>query len=550
MSELNETPTNDQNPESSTESSTEKEENEIVALRRERLRALQKIGRDPFARTRYDRTHLASEIVINFESTDNTEVAVAGRLKTRRGQGKIAFADLWDDSGKIQVIAQLDVLGADKMDEFQALDAGDIIGASGLVMKTKRGEVSVQLSDFTLLATSVQPLPDKYHGLHDIETRYRQRYADLIGNEDIGALFRKRSAIVREMRSFLDARSFLEVETPMMQPIAGGAAARPFITHHNALNMELYLRIAPELYLKRLVVGGLERVYEINRNFRNEGIDTRHNPEFTMMELYQAFADYSDMMELTEQMIAHIAERVNDTTACTFGEHTFDLKPPFRRATMQELVHEKIGLTIWGKELVEAFETHVEHTLINPTFVLDFPTEVSPLAKRKTDEPRLTYRFELFIAGQEVGNAFSELNDPFDQETRFREQAAKKAGGDVEAQSFDSDYIRALQFGLPPTGGLGIGIDRLVMLLTNNTSIREVILFPLLKPERLAVDSTSVASEHYDVESKILRIEYSNGGVYDYLDVPAEDYIRFLQAESKGIFVNQEIKKYEFRRVQ
>ena len=479
-----------------------------------------------------------------------TQVAVAGRLKTRRGQGKIAFADLWDDDGKIQVIAQLDVLGADKMDEFLALDAGDIIGARGLVMKTRRGEVSVQLQDFTLLATSVQPLPDKYHGLHDVETRYRQRYADLIGNEEIAALFRKRSAIVREMRQFLDARGFLEVETPMMQPIAGGAAARPFITHHNALNMELYLRIAPELYLKRLVVGGLERVYEINRNFRNEGIDTRHNPEFTMMELYQAFADYHDMMDLTENMIAHIAERVNGTTQCTFGEHSFDLKPPFRRATMQELVHEKIGLTIWGHELVEAFETHVESTLNDPTFVLDYPTEVSPLAKRKNDDPRLTYRFELFIAGQEVGNAFSELNDPLDQEKRFREQALKKAGGDVEAQSFDSDYIRALQFGLPPTGGLGIGIDRLVMLLTNNTSIREVILFPLLKPERSSVDSTSIVSEFYDVESKVLRIEYSSGGVYDYLQVPAEEYIRFLQAESKGVFVNDVIKKHEFKRVQ
>ena len=562
-----ETPENQADDTSSTRSDESSvADNEIVALRRARLLDLQKNGRDPFEQTRFDRTHVAAEIIENFEATaepktdaeaneqaqgnEGAPVFVAGRLKSKRGQGKIAFGDLWDESGKIQIIAQLDVLGVDKMDEFLSLDLGDIVGATGLVMKTKRGEVSVQLQDFTLLATSIQPPPEKYHGLSDVETRYRQRYADLIGNEEVAALFRKRSAIVREMRQFLDARSFLEVETPMMQAIAGGATARPFITHHNALNMELYLRIAPELYLKRLVVGGLERVYEINRNFRNEGIDTRHNPEFTMMELYQAYADYHDMMDLTEQMLSHIADKVNGTTACTFGEHSFDMAPPFRRATMQELVSEKIGIVIWGHELVEAFEKHVEYTLINPTFVLDFPTEVSPLAKKKTDDPRLTYRFELFIAGQEIGNAFSELNDPLDQEKRFREQAAKKAGGDDEAQAFDSDYIRALQYGLPPTGGLGIGIDRLVMLLTNNTSIREVILFPLLKPERSNVESSGIASENYDIESQTLRIEYSSGGVYDYANVPAEAYIRFLQAPSKGAFVNDVIKKFEFRRVQ
>lgn len=469
---------------SDSSSPTEPSENEIVALRRRRLLDLQKAGRDPFAQTRFERTHLAEEIVTNFETTDGQEVRVAGRLKSRRGQGKIAFADLWDDSGKIQMLAQLDRLGADKMEEFAALDLGDIIGATGIVTKTKRGEVSVQLLDFTLLATSLQPPPEKYHGLHNVETRYRQRYADLIANPEVGQLFRKRSAIVRAMREFLDARSFLEVETPMMQPIAGGAAARPFITHHNALDIDLYLRVAPELYLKRLVVGGLERVYEINRNFRNEGVDTRHNPEFTMMELYQAYADYGDMMALTEQMLAHIAESVNGSTQCTFGERNFDMKPPFRRATMRELVKETTGLDIrGGRDLVEAFENSVESTLIEPTFVLDFPVEVSPLAKRKTDEPHLTYRFELFIAGQEVGNAFSELNDPLDQEARFREQAAQRAGGDDEAQDFDADYVRALQYGLPPTGGLGIGIDRLTMLLTNNQSIREIILFPLLKPE-------------------------------------------------------------------
>ena len=460
------------------------DDNEILALRRARLLQLQSAGNDPYAQTRFERSHLAFDITTNFETLDGQTARIAGRIKSRRGQGKIAFADVWDDSGKIQIVAQLDILGADGIEQFLNLDLGDIIGAEGTVYRTKRGEVSLQITSFVLLATSIEPPPEKYHGLQDVETRYRRRYADLIANEEVAALFRKRSGIVRAMREFLDARSFLEVETPMMQPIAGGAAARPFATHHNALDIPLFLRIAPELYLKRLVVGGLERVYEINRNFRNEGVDTRHNPEFTMMELYQAYADYNDMMDLTETMLAFIAEKVNGTTQCEFGDKTFNLEPPFRRATMRELVKEKLGLDIrGGHDLVEAFENGVEETLIEPTFVTDFPVEVSPLAKRKVDEPHLTYRFELFIAGQEIGNAFSELNDPLDQEARFREQAKQKAAGDEEAQSFDADYVRALNYGLPPTGGLGIGIDRLVMLLTNNTSIREVILFPLLKPE-------------------------------------------------------------------
>jgi lysyl-tRNA synthetase class 2 len=459
-------------------------DNEITALRKQRLLDLQNAGRDPYSQTRFDRSHKTAEIHENFEALEGQSARVAGRIKSKRGQGKIAFADLHDDSGKIQLIAQHDRLGEEKLAAFLELDLGDILGVSGEVGKSRRGEISIFVTDFVLLATSISPPPEKYHGLHDVETRFRQRYADLIANEETAQLFRKRSKIVRSMREFLDARKFIEVETPMMQPIAGGAAARPFITHHNALDIPLYLRVAPELYLKRLLVGGLERVYEINRNFRNEGVDTRHNPEFTMMELYQAYADYHDMMDITEEMLRHIAQSVNGSTLCRFGEHEFDLGAPFRRATMHELVKEKIGLDIrGGHDLVEAFETHVEHTLIAPTFVMDFPVEVSPLAKRKTDEPNLTYRFELFVAGQEIGNAFSELNDPLDQEKRFRDQAAQKAAGDEEAQSYDADYVRALHYGLPPCGGLGIGIDRLVMLLTNNTSIREVILFPLLKPE-------------------------------------------------------------------
>jgi lysyl-tRNA synthetase class 2 len=460
-------------------------DNEIIALRKERLLELQRAGHDPYAQTRFDRAHKNAEIHDNFEVLEGQSTRLAGRVKSKRGQGKIAFADLYDESGKIQLIAQIDRLGEAEMAEFVALDLGDILGVTGEIAKSRRGEISLLVTDFMLLATSIQPPPEKYHGLENVETRFRRRYADLIANDEVAQLFRKRSAIVREMRRFLDARDFVEVETPMMQPIAGGAAARPFITHHNALDIPLFLRIAPELYLKRLVVGGLERVYEINRNFRNEGVDTRHNPEFTMMELYQAYTDYHDMMDLTEEMLRHIAQAVNGSTQCAYGEVAFDLAQPFRRATMRELVKEKLGVEIrGGHDLVEAFENHVESTLIAPTFVMDFPVEVSPLAKRKTDEPNLTYRFELFIAGQEIGNAFSELNDPLDQEKRFREQAAQKAAGDEEAQAYDADYVRALQYGLPPCGGLGIGIDRLVMLLTNNTSIREVILFPLLKPER------------------------------------------------------------------
>lgn len=460
-------------------------DNEIIALRKQRLLDLQSAGHDPYAQSRFARQHKNAQIHADYEALAGQSTQVVGRVKSKRGQGKIAFADLHDESGKIQLIAQIDRLGEAKMADFLALDLGDILGVQGEIAQSRRGEISILVTGFTLLATSIQPPPESYHGLRDVETRYRQRYADLIANPDTAELFRKRSKIVREMRAFLDARDFIEVETPMMQSIAGGAAARPFITHHNALDTPLYLRVAPELYLKRLVVGGLERVYEINRNFRNEGTDTRHNPEFTMMELYQAYADYGDMMDITEEMLRHIAHSVNGRTHCTFGEVEFDLGQPFRRATMRELVKEKIGLDVrGGHDLVEAFETHVESTLIAPTFVMDFPVEVSPLAKRKEDEPNMTYRFELFIAGQEIGNAFSELNDPLDQEKRFREQAAQKAAGDEEAQAYDADYVRALQYGLPPTGGLGIGIDRLVMLLTNNTSIREVILFPLLKPEK------------------------------------------------------------------
>ncbi len=533
----------------------DQQDNEIIQLRKQRLLDLQSAGRDPFAQTRFERTHKNAEIIAQFDALVGHSVRLAGRIKTRRGQGKIAFADLHDVSGKIQIIAQIDRIGETKMAEFKSLELGDILGLNGVVMKSRSGEVSIGLEDFTLLATSIQPLPDKYHGLQDTELRYRQRYADLMSNEDVVEIFRKRSQIVREMRAFLDGREFMEVETPMMQAIAGGASARPFTTHHNALDLELYLRIAPELYLKRLVVGGLERVYEINRNFRNEGIDTRHNPEFTMMELYQAFADYHDMMDLTETMVREIAQNVNGSTLVTYGEHEIDLGKPWRRATMRELVRDEIGLDIsGGMGLIEAFEAHVEPKLIQPTFVLDFPIENSPLAKKHGEDPNLTYRFEFFIGGQEMGNAFSELNDPLDQETRFRQQVQNKVGGDEEASDFDADYIRALQFGLPPTGGLGIGIDRLTMLLTGQTSIREVILFPLLKPEMQSVESSAVDGLDYDLATQSLLVRWKNGPIYRYVNVPQSLYLELgaveERGESVGAFVNERVRNhFEFKRL-
>ena len=531
---------NDIQPDSIESSSAE---SEIVALRFDRLQRLKDEGRDPFSQTRFDRTHFTSQIVEGVDSLDGSEARVAGRIKSRRGQGKIAFADLYDPSGKLQLIAQIDRLGEEKMNEWKALELGDILGVTGVVGKSRSGEPSLFVTDWVLLAVSIQPLPDKYHGLQDVETRYRQRYADLLANEDVVEVFKKRSLIVREMRAFLDGRDFMEVETPMMQAIPGGAAARPFVTHHNALDIPLFLRIAPELYLKRLVVGGLERVYEINRNFRNEGIDTTHNPEFTMMECYQAFADYHDMMDLTEGMVSSIAQKVNGTTKVVVGDNEIDLGQPWKRATMQELVRDKIGVDLTGHALIEAFEKHIESTLIQPTFVLDFPVENSPLAKKHNDDPRFTYRFEVFIGGSEIGNAFSELNDPVDQAQRFAEQARAKAKGDAEAQSYDDDYIRALQYGLAPCGGLGIGLDRLTMLLTGNASIREVILFPLLRPERALVSASSALSEQlYDLEKRSLTLKWQGGGVYEYRGVPPELYIRFLQCESKGQFANTQIK--------
>lgn len=464
---------------------------------------------DPFAVTRFERTHQVADIKARFEELQGQSVRVAGRLIALRAHGKLTFADLLDGSGKIQLMANVALLGQDAYERFGDLDVGDILGVEGIVMKTRTGETTVQVHRFWLLAKALRPIPEKWHGLKDVEVRYRQRYLDLIANPSVREIFVKRALILRSIRRFLDERGFLEVETPILQPVYGGALARPFITHHNALDMDLYLRIAPELYLKRLIVGGFERVYEIGRNFRNEGIDARHNPEFTMLEAYQAYADYHDIMRLVEELIAFVAQSVLGTMSITYQGHTIDLTPPWRRLRLLDTLKEatgvdflafrhdderareigrQLGLSVeptdhWGRILDEALKKKVVPTLIQPTFLMDYPVEISPLAKRKPEDPTMTERFQGFIGGLEVANAFSELNDPLDQRERFERQQRLRQQGDPEAHPLDWDFVTALEYGMPPTGGLGIGIDRLTMLLTDSPSIREVILFPLLRPE-------------------------------------------------------------------
>jgi lysyl-tRNA synthetase, class II len=435
-------------------------------------------------------------------------VAVAGRLVALRHHGRTCFAHLADRTGRLQLYARADQLGDDYA-PFTELDLGDFIGATGEMFRTRTGELTLAVKAWTLLAKAVRPLPEKWHGLRDVETRYRQRYVDLAVNPEVREIFRLRSRLVQALRAFFDTRGFLEVETPMMQPIPGGAVARPFVTHHNALDMDLFLRIAPELYLKRLLVGGLERVYEINRNFRNEGVSTQHNPEFTMLEFYQAYADYTDLMELTEALFVELAQTLKGGLTLPWGGDTIDLTPPWRRLRFFDGLTEALGVPVGpgtdpapmveaaaargiahepGHGVAalwkEAFETLVEPTLVAPTFVMDFPVELSPLAKKKRDQPALVDRFELFVGRRELANAYSELNDPQDQRERFVAQAAARARGDDEAHRLDEDYLRALEYGMPPAAGEGIGIDRLVMLFTDQTSIREVILFPHLRPER------------------------------------------------------------------
>jgi lysyl-tRNA synthetase, class II len=490
---------------------SEHDGNELIRQRHAKLEALRRRGLDPFG-GRYPVSHWAGPLHERLGAATEEElkavgpVSLAGRVVTLRHHGKTCFAHLMDHTGRIQLYARADQLG-DDYPLFTELDLGDFIGVTGEMMRTRTGELTLAVKAFTFLAKSLRPLPEKWHGLKDVETRYRQRYVDLVVNPESRRIFLLRSRIVQAVRAFLDARGFVEVETPMMQPIPGGAIARPFKTHHNALDMDLYLRIAPELYLKRLVVGGFERVYEISRVFRNEGVSTRHNPEFTILEFYQAYADYTDLMELTEALFAELAQSLLGRRTLTWGEHTTDLTPPWRRLPFFTALSQALGVPVTPETDVatlrraaadrglaaadgtadalwkEAFDELVEPTLVQPTFVIDFPIELSPLAKRKRDNPRLVDRFEGYVGCRELVNAYSELNDPIDQLARFREQAALLARGDQEAHWLDEDYVRALEYGMPPTAGEGIGIDRLVMLFADQPSIREVILFPHLRPE-------------------------------------------------------------------
>ena len=517
--------------------------NEMMKIRREKMEAFREIGVAPFGH-RYEVTDYAADIKANNEGLngeeEGPEVNIAGRLMAIRGHGKASFCTLNDRSGNIQVYFKIDVLGEEKYKkEFRKLDIGDIVGIRGIVFKTHRGEVTVRVEDFELLSKSLRPLPEKFHGLQDVDIRYRQRYLDLIVNQDVRDTFRKRNKIIKSIRDYLDARDYLEVETPVLSTIAGGAAARPFITHHNALDIDLYLRIATELNLKRLIIGGLDRVYEMGRVFRNEGMDVRHNPEFTSIEFYQAFADYIDMMDITEGIVVNAAKTVLGTPVINYQGVEIDLSK-VKRISMNDAVKEATGKDFLACNTVEearkladeigvpyearhgiggilnqAFEEKVEETLMQPTFITGHPTEISPLAKRNAEDPRITDRFEFFIYGRELANGFTELNDPIDQEGRFEDQLKQREAGDDEAHVMDRDYITAMEYGLPPTGGVGIGIDRLVMLITDAASIRDVLLFPTMKPigqdkPQNQAANEAVVSDASQTAAKPEKIDFSN----------------------------------------
>lgn len=564
-----------QNPENQPSSTLE----EIRAARLEKVAGLQKAGLNPYA-YQWKSTAHAQQLQEQYADLApgeeiSTEVAIAGRIIARRIMGKLAFFNLQDETGTIQLYLdkkRISETMAAVPNAFNTVikltDTGDILGAKGTIKRTERGELSIYVNQYEILTKSLLPLPDKWHGLTDVEKRYRQRYVDLIVNPEVRQTFRRRAQITAAIRQYLDREGFIEIETPVLQSEAGGADARPFITYHNTLEMELYLRIATELHLKRLIVGGFEKVFELGRIFRNEGVSTKHNPEFTSIEIYQAYADYYDMMELTENIIVNAAQDVLGTLKITYQDTEIDLTPPWRRVTMHELVQEITGVDLnsfedfesariaaenagigvpedcktIGKLLNEAFEQKVEETLIQPTFVLDFPVEISPLAKPHRSKTDLVERFELYVVGRELANSFSELTDPIDQRQRLEAQALKKAAGDLEAQGVDEDFLTALEYGMPPTGGLGIGIDRLIMLLTDSASIRDVIAFPLLKSQ-----STAIKSFDYDEEKKILKVEFNHGGIYLYHDLPLAVYKDFQSAPSKGqFFVGQIRDKYSF----
>ncbi|UXC32631.1 lysine--tRNA ligase [Bacillus safensis] len=496
----------------SNEGLNNEELNDQFQVRRDKMNKMREEGIDPFGE-RYDRSHQSAQIIAEYDEYSKedlegkaAQVTIAGRMMTKRGKGKAGFAHIQDLEGQIQIYVRKDSVGEEAYELFKSSNLGDIIGVTGTVFKTNVGELSIKATSFEVLTKALRPLPDKYHGLKDVEQRYRQRYLDLIVNPESKQTFIMRSKIIQSMRRYLDSKGYLEVETPTMHSIPGGASARPFITHHNALDMPLYMRIAIELHLKRLIVGGLEKVYEIGRVFRNEGVSTRHNPEFTMIELYEAYADYKDIMNLTENLIAHIAQEVLGTTTIQYGEDEIDLKPEWKRLHMVEAVKEATGVDFWqemsveeakqhaadhgveitknmtvGHIINEFFEQKVEETLVQPTFIYGHPVEISPLAKKNPEDPRFTDRFELFIVRREHANAFTELNDPIDQRERFEAQLKEREEGNDEAHLMDDDFVEALEYGMPPTGGLGIGIDRLIMLLTNSPSIRDVLLFPQMR---------------------------------------------------------------------
>ena len=483
------------------------DENHLISIRKEKLKELQEQGKDPFKITKYNRTHLSKEVKEGYDELEGKDVAVAGRIMAKRIMGKASFCTIQDSTGKIQSYVSINDLGEESYALFKTYDIGDIIGIKGFVFKTRTEEISVHAKEVVLLTKSLRPLPEKFHGLKDTELRYRQRYVDLIMNPEVKETFMIRSKIIKEIKNVLDKKGYVEVDTPILNTIAGGAAARPFITHHNTLDMDMYLRIANELYLKRLIVGGFDKVYELGRMFRNEGISIKHNPEFTNIELYSAYEDYNDMMDITEEIISTVAQNVLGTTKITYQGTPIDLTPGWKRITMIDAIKEVTGVDFntiesdedavstakglgievegplsRGNVINLVFEEKVEETLVQPTFIYDYPVEVSPLTKRKPSDSRLVERFEIFIGGREYGNAYSELNDPIDQYERFLDQAKQKAAGNEEANDMDEDFIQALEYGMPPTGGLGIGVDRLIMLLTDSASIRDVLLFPTMKP--------------------------------------------------------------------
>lgn len=511
-----------------------KDLNEMLQIKRDKLEDLKKEGRDPHKVVNFKGRIASSLIKDNFEKYDGEKVRIAGRIMAKRGHGNMSFMDIQDEEGQIQIVNRKNVIG-DEFKQVKKYDIGDIVGIEGKVFKTNQGEISIETETPLLMTKSLQMLPEKWHGLKDPDLRYRQRYLDLIVNPEVKSVFVQRSQIISEIRRFLDGQGFLEVETPILNTIAGGATARPFTTHHNSLNIGMYLRIASELYLKRIIVGGFDRVYEIGRMFRNEGMDATHNPEFTTMELYQAYGDFEDMMEITENMVEHVANKVKGTTVVEFDGHEIELKAPWKRISMIDAVKEHSGVDFneiktdeeaiaiakekgvevketRGEIIAEFFDEFVEDKLIQPTFIVDYPVEISPLAKRKNDDPSLTYRFEAFINGAEIANAFSELNDALDQKQRFLDQVAKREAGDDEAQMMDYDFVNALEIGMPPTGGLGIGIDRLIMILTGQHSIRDVLLFPTMKPIGLEkAENGGLSKETYETYDKLTteKIDFS-----------------------------------------